>query len=388
MLPALAVHPRARGGLAQRLGRVRRCAGSPLWLHGSSAGDVVALLPVLQELRRQGVPCALSAYTRAGHQMAALRAGGEASPIFRAPLDLPSVVRRVLRRLGPRGLILECLELWPRLLDACAAAAIPVSVINGRLSERSLAAYRRLPALFGPRFGALRRVSALSDEDARRFVAAGVPAERVGVTCNSKHAALAVEPPRPDGGRRLVLGSLHREEEEALLPWVLRLHAQLPALRTVLAPRYPHRARSLLRRARGLGLQAEPASAAAQGGGAAITVVDRLGGLAESYRGARVAFVGGSLAARGGHNVMEPAAKGVPVLVGPHVQHCRQEVQALGAGGGAWVVREGEEFFARARALLLDDHLYQQSAHAAWRAAAALAHAARQGVGEICEVMR
>ncbi len=205
-LPLLALHPRLSGALRQRLALEGPALDRPpVWLHGSSAGDVAALLPLARRLQHQGEAVALSTWTRSGHDMASRR-GGDAA-IFRAPLDLPGPVEAVLHGLTPRGLVLECLEMWPHLVSACHARGVPVAVVNGRLSAASLAAYRRLRWLFEPCFAGLSLVSALTEDDARRFVAAGTPRSRVRVLSSSKHGdARPAELAAPRA--RVVLGLL------------------------------------------------------------------------------------------------------------------------------------------------------------------------------------
>lgn len=340
--PMLALHPRLRGDLAQRFGRWRLQGpiDHPIWLHGSSAGDVAALVPLARRLGAQGFPLVLSAWTRSGHQMARQRLESSVQ-VFRAPLDLAPTVRRVLDRLQPRLLVLECLELWPSLVAACARRGIPVAVVNGRLSVRSLRNYRRVDRLFRPCFASLSLVTALTPEDAGRFAEAGVDPRWIVVASSSKHDRLDDPPARPtvDRGRargcKLVLGSIHREEESMLLDWLPRLLQRFSDLELVVAPRYPHRAGAVRRRLQRLGAPCRPSP------GARVTVVDTIGTLADQYREATVAFVGGSLVAKGGHNLVEPASAGAAVLTGPHTEHCRGEARMLVQAGGAKVVGPG-----------------------------------------------
>jgi len=355
-LPLLGLHPRLSGGLWQRLGRwrVEPTDRPPVWLHGSSAGDVAALAPLGGELAAVGHSLVVSAWTRSGHQMALRRRWGEPAPqIFRVPLDLPFVVRGVLRRVRPSMVVLECLEIWPNLVLACQRRGIPVAVVNGRLSRRSAARYARARWLFGPCFEGLSLVTALTSHDAERFVSLGVPPRRVTVESSSKHGAAARCRPSAVRQKKLVLGSIHAEEEAHLLPWVSRLLRELPDLRVEVAPRYPHRAGAILRwfslrGVRGVALSRQPD----RGPRPPLLVHDAVGGLASSYSGAGVAFVGGSLNGHGGHNVVEPAARSVPVLTGPHTDHCREEVRLLIEAGGAWRVDGGEAFYRLARRLL------------------------------------
>jgi 3-deoxy-D-manno-octulosonic-acid transferase len=267
--------------------------------------------------------------------------------VFRAPLDLAPAVGRTLESLRPSLLVLECLELWPTLVSACARRGVPVAVVNGRMSGRSLSRYEVAGWLFRPCFRALSLVTALTDEDAGRFVRAGVPPARVVVEPSSKHGELPLGRRMGEGAPRLVLGSIHRQEEAVLLPWLPRLVRGIPGLSVVVAPRYPSRAGHLRRRLAGLGLDV-----AFEGHPAPVTVLTCMGRLARHYRGATVAFVGGSLVPRGGHNLVEAAAAGAAVLAGPHLAHCRREAELLVREGAAAVVCDGGSFCHHAEGLL------------------------------------
>ncbi len=378
VLPLLALHPRLSGGFWQRLGRAPGsdpgARAAPLWLHGSSAGDVAALMPLARRLNEHGLEVALSAFTRTGHEMARRRADPMAT-VFRAPLDLPGPVGAVLDRLRPGCLVLECLEMWPNLVSACQRRSIPVAVVNGRLSPSSLAAYLRMRWLFEPCFRGLSLVTALTEQDARRFEEAGTRPARIRVLSSSKHGGAALGGPPPEPLPKVVLGSLHQGEEALLFPWIPRLLAAAPGLGVVVAPRYPHRARASLRALRALGLSAELRSNGEPPPGG-VMVVDRMGALAGQYRRACAALVGGSLIAHGGHNVVEPAAQGVPVLVGTHTDNCAHEVELLLEAGAAVVVRDGHELNHRVLALLGDRSLYDRASEAGRLVAADLAGAA------------
>jgi 3-deoxy-D-manno-octulosonic-acid transferase len=247
-----------------------------------------------------------------------------------------------------------------------------VALVNGRLSPGSTRRYGWAPALFEPCFRGLSFVSALDSQQAARFVAAGVPAERVIACASSKHGSLPPEPSWP-GRPKLVLGSLHRGEERMLLPALVALRGRIPRLELVLAPRYPHRARRLVARLRRAGLPAELAS---MDRAAPVVVVDQMGDLAQHYRQARAAFVGGTLVPRGGHNVVEPAARGVPVLVGPYTQHCAVEVQRLVDADAASVFDEPARFGELAETLIRRPALAERRGRAARGVAVELATAA------------
>ena len=379
LLPLLALHPRLSGAFWQRLGvsaslRPPASGLQPVWLHGSSAGDVAALVPLARRMEQRGFPVALSAWTRTGHQLASQR-GSERTAVFRAPLDLPGPVAAVLDRLQPRCLVLECLEMWPHLVSACQRRSIPVAVVNGRLSRSSLAAYRRLRWLFEPCFCGLSLVTALTPEDALRFEEAGTPPARIRVLSSSKHGGAASLRPQPEPQDKVVLGSVHEGEEDLLFPWFPRLLAGAPGLRLVVAPRYPHRARAVQGKLIRFGLQAALLSEGEPAPGT-VVVVDSMGLLADQYRLARLAYVGGSLIRRGGHNVVEPASLGVPVLVGPHTDNSVLEMALLLEAGAAVVVRNGREFHDQVLALLGDRARHDHSSEAGVRVASRLAGAA------------
>jgi 3-deoxy-D-manno-octulosonic-acid transferase len=375
-LPLLALHPRLRGGLGERLGlspRTRHGCAEPIWLHGASAGDVAALIPLASRLQRGGIPIVLSAWTRAGHQLALRRGAGGLGEVFRAPIDLGFAVRSAIARLRPRLLVLECLELWPRLVRSCARRGIPVAVVNGRVSERSLRRYRLAPWLFRRCFAGLARVWAVSEADAERFRRAGVPGRRVEVESSSKHGSL----PELEGSSsspRLVLGSLHLEEAIALAPWIARLRREV-GVQISLAPRYPGEVRQVLRALSAASIPCLRSSGRPRLA-EELEVIDEMGGLADRYRGAALALVGGSLLPWGGHNLIEPAGHGVPVLFGPHTEHCVEEAEALLASGGGERVEGGEAFYRRALALLSDPDLRAAASLAARATAERLAGAA------------
>lgn len=375
ILPLLAFHPRLRGSLEQRLGRWRYSSGErPIWLHGSSAGDVLSLVPLARGFLDAGYPVVLSSWTRAGHLMAQRRLG-EQVPVYRAPIDLASFVRAVVWRIRPRLLVLECLEIWPRMVSTCHQLAVPVAVVNGRLSERSLTLYRRARWLFEPCFSSLAMVTALTSEFADRFIRAGTSPERVFVESSSKHGRWQGWTAARSSVSKLVMGSLHAKEEDVLFPWIGRLRVEVPGLQVVVAPRYPHRARLVQQKLHGLGMDSRLTSAG-NDPTEAIHVVDRMGELADQYRGAQIAFVGGSLVPQGGHNIVEPVAQGCPVIYGPYTGNCSEEARMLEVKGGGYRIADGRSFYDRAKQLLLDAAAFERSRKAGLEVATTLTSAA------------
>ncbi|MGB6974186.1 MAG: 3-deoxy-D-manno-octulosonic acid transferase [Terracidiphilus sp.] len=340
-----------REGLAARLGRIpsslRPAAGARpvLWLHAVSVGEVLAVSRLVSELDR-ALPdyrVLISTTTRTGQQLARLRFGAER--VFFFPLDLPWAVRAYLRVLRPRMLILAETEFWPNLLTACFRQKIPVAVVNARISDRSWPRYGRLRWFWRPLLARLSCVQAQSPLDAERLRALGCRGERVAVSGNLKFDVRAAQRAGiaqtlralAPTQRFIVAGSTLEGEETALLEAWPALQKAEPDLILVLAPRHPERFASVAELLRASGLQftrrsewpADLSDSLAPLRPGQIVLLDSIGELASVYSLAAVAFVGGSLFPTGGHNPLEPAQFGVPIVMGPHYANFRAIVDDL-----------------------------------------------------------
>lgn len=352
----------ARGdwrGLAARFGAG---LGAPLegsiWLHGSSAGEIALLVPLVRLLEESEIdrPLVISAYSSTG--LAAARRAFPGRRIVVFPFDISFVVARVVRRLDPRLIVIVESEYWPNFLRTAHRRQIPVAVINGKISERSRRLYARtrlIPAL-------LRNLSLLAVQapvHEQRMRSLGVSPGRIRVTGNMKydlaHAA-------GDGDRACALrerlgyragdvvvigGSVHDGEDAALLDAYRRLRDGHPEACLVLVPRYPADARRVEQIAASAGFTSARKTSVDAGrvsppGGKGILIVDTVGELRGLYAIADVAFVGGSLFYRGsnkgGHNLMEPAILGVPVVFGPHHYSFQDTARELVEAGGGFEV--------------------------------------------------
>ncbi len=370
-LIALAVKREWRVGLRERFGDVPATAPgrTAIWVHGASVGELTALAPVVRALRRE-LPrerLVVSSMTVGGRTAAAARVP-DADERVLFPLDLPSVMARALDRVRPRLVLFSETELWPNFLTALAARRIPAIMVSGRISPGAFTRYRRWRWLFAPALAGVRWFCVQSRESARRLVALGAPASRIVVTGSLKTAG-----PLDDAtagmslatlgtGIRpvLVAASTHAGEETVALDAFERIRRDAPAAGLVLAPRKPDRAPEVaaLVEARGLTMVRRSAlagdTAARWPDDVAVLVLDTLGELAELYRGARLAFVGGTLVPIGGHNVLEPAAVGTPVAVGPHTANVQTDVARLLANGGMLQGPDADALVARMAALFLD----------------------------------
>jgi 3-deoxy-D-manno-octulosonic-acid transferase len=287
------------------------------------------------------------------------------------PFDLPGSVSRFLGRVRPRLAVIIETELWPNLYRQCRLQRIPLVIASARLSRRSTDRYRRLGALFKEAVAGAMVVAAQGEGDAERFRALGAPAERTHVTGNLKFD-LTLPPDITEFGQALreqyaprgavwVAGSTHGGlEEEAVLAAHRHISAAHPGALLVLAPRHSNRfdeVAAWLER-QGAAFRRRSASVAADAAEASrdcnVLLLDTLGELLYFYAAADVAFVGGSLAPIGGHNLLEPAALGLPVLTGPHYSNGEDIARLLLADGAAEVIRNGEELGSRVAALLSD----------------------------------
>lgn len=372
-----ALHGRTASPWRERLGRAPQLSSLPpgaLWVHAVSFGEVRLAHAVIAALRpRLAVPVLLTTTTATGRALAERwrreQSPGAADVVSAPPLDLPGPIGRFLDAARPRALVLVETELWPNLLRLAPLRGVPVLVVNGRLSPRGFSRQKRARSLFAPGMEAMRLVAAQSQEDAARFVTLGVPADRVKTTGNIKFdlpvPEAAGDPVRKRLGLRgdatvFVAGSTARGEAPPVADAFSALRAAVPGALLVIAPRHPEDvapARRLLERHGWrvrLWSSFEGAGAAPPTGGDSsardasvadpgydVVVVDSMGVLPAIYACAAVAFVGGSLVSRGGQNLLEPAAAGVPVLFGPHVDTVRFAAEALLASGGGFQVADG-----------------------------------------------
>jgi 3-deoxy-D-manno-octulosonic-acid transferase len=336
-----------REGLSERLGwvpdRLREGdSRKTIWVHAVSVGEVLAASRLVNELSA----CApqyrvlLSTTTQTGQRLARERTG--ASHTFYFPLDFPWIVKRYLRTLDPVLLVLVETEFWPNLLTACRRSSIPVAVVNGRISDRSLPRYLRLRAIWKQILAGVSIMMAQSEEDAKRLKAIGAPAGRVSFAGNLKFDVRSAEPAAitttlreklAPGTRVLVCGSTLDGEEEILLDAFQQLLKTFPDCVMILAPRHPERfarvAGLLKNRKDRFVRRSNWMKRPAKIKPGTVILLDSIGELASVYALASVAFVGGSLVPGGGHNPLEPAQFAVPVVMGTHYANFRAIIDTL-----------------------------------------------------------
>ena len=338
----------------ERLGLISRPpdGAPPLWLHCASVGEVLAARPLIEALleRYPAHRLVVTTMTATGAErvhalIAAKHQAGEPERLshYFVPLDFPGAARRFIARLKPQLALFFETEIWPNLLVACQRHAVPTAVVNGRLSPRAMQGYRRLHPLMAAALGQLHWLAAKSREDAERFLELGMPATRTDVVGSLKYdlqVDAAIEVLSQSLCTRLgsrpvwVAGSTHPGEDEQLLEAHARLRYSYPDALLILVPRHPQRfvAVAELIGERGMRLTRRSREEWPDER-TAVYLGDTMGELMLLYGAADLAFVGGSLVPVGGHNLLEPAAMGVPVLAGPELANFADVAETLRQGG-------------------------------------------------------
>lgn len=343
------------GSLGQRLGELpvsfNMDADRSIWVHAVSVGEVLTARPLIADLRRRhpSLRLFLSTTTMAGQQLAR-RAVADADAVFYFPFDFRPIVRRTLDLVRPRLFVMMETEIWPNLLAECRRRGVKTAIVNGRLSSRSYPRYRLVRPFMRRVLADIDRFCVQSDESARRFIDLGADPSRVVVTGSLKFDSLDVGAAAPHSRARdrvlryfrlsparpvVLAGSTMKGEEGPVLDAFRHARSTQPSALLIMAPRNPERFGEVeaLCRAEGwrvvrrsdLAIDAEPR--------ADIVVLDTIGELATLYQVATVVFVGGSLVATGGHNVLEPAVFGKPIVFGPHMENFAEIARAFVASG-------------------------------------------------------
>jgi 3-deoxy-D-manno-octulosonic-acid transferase len=352
-------HGKYRAGLGERLGRIperlaAECARPVIWVHAVSVGEVLAIGGLVAELGKQlsRPRVVISTTTDAGQRLARTRFGAE--NVFYFPLDFAFAIRPYLRLLRPELIVIAETEFWPNFLRLAHAGGARISVVNARISDRSRPGYRRFRSLLSGVFEGVDLFLTQTGEDARRLEEIGAPGERIQVTGNLKFdvpppvappiiASLRAAFQQANTSPVIVSGSTVEGEEPLLLEAFRNILASYPRAVLILAPRHPERFPEVAALLEKLGIRFWRRS---RWGGEPIVggvlLIDTIGELASLYGLADVAFVGGSLVPRGGHNIIEPARYGVPIVVGRHTENFRDIVSLFQSRDAVRVVGPAE----------------------------------------------
>jgi len=340
------------GSLRERLGYLpisfNLDGEESIWIHAVSVGEALTARALAADLKRRypRLRLYLSTTTMAGQQVAKANLRPFVDGVFYFPFDWMFTIRRTLSLVRPRLFVMMETEIWPNLLRACRQRGIRTAVVNGRISSRSYPRYKLIRPFFRRVLADVDRFCMQSEESARRLIDLGGDRTRVMVTGSLKFDSLQVPTAVAHGKPRervlrffrvsshrkvIVAGSTMRGEETAVLHAFRKIKATQAHAIAIIAPRQPERFGEVERLSREAGfvtirrselpIDAEPR--------ADVVVLDTIGELAQLYQLATVVFVGGSLADHGGHNILEPAIFGKPIVFGPHMQNFREIAEAF-----------------------------------------------------------
>lgn len=343
-----------------------------IWIHALSVGEVISALPLIESLKLNcpGKDIVLTVTTSRGMAVAAAELESKVRTLTTMPVDLWWCIRRIVNYVKPSIFVLVETDVWPGLIDYLSKRGIKSILVNGRISPRTFKSYRRFSFFVRKMFKPFDSCLMQSDLDRERLVSVGIEPNKVITVGNIKYDrgwVVMGQKERRNWSNLLglqkedmiwVAGSTHRGEEETLMDVFARLRPSFPALRLIIAPRRIELSGEILRRARSMGFIAVLKTEILKNNGYYhILVVNTLGELDRIYGIAQVSFVGGSLVPIGGHNLLEPASFGCPVLFGPHTFNFVLMSESLVETGGGLRVQDGEELYEAMKVLLEDAEL-------------------------------
>lgn len=335
-----------------------------IWVHAVSVGEVLAVLDLIEEIRRRFADhkIILSTVTTTGHDLAQARLKNKCLVIF-APLDFSWAVRKYVEAIRPEIYIAAETEIWPNLYRCLSKKGVPIVQVNGRISDKAFKGYRRVAVLTKGVLTAVRAFCMQSLQDAERVIALGAERARVHVVGNLKFDNLpqAGVARKEDWGfaqedKLFIAGSTHPGEEEIMLDAFKDLSREIPRLRLVLAPRHVERGGDVVRLVEQHGFKALRLSQCGKGTrvGEGVVVVDTIGHLRDLYGLAEIVFIGKSLTVGGGQNMIEPLNFGKPTLVGPRTENFKDITRIFLEAGALIQVSGRDELLTQLRSLLQD----------------------------------
>lgn len=330
-----------------------------LWVHSVSVGETIAAAPLVKQIQQAypNLPITITTMTPTGSERVKALFGDSVFHVY-VPYDTPGAVKRFLRRVQPRLALVMETELWPNLVHHCSFQQIPVLIANARLSERSARGYGRFAKLTRDMLSKVSAIAAQGDDDGQRFVELGLAKERLHITGSVKFD-IRVDDGLLDKGARLraewgaqrpvlIAASTHQGEDEQVLEAFRNVLTEHPNALLVLVPRHPERFSDVAELCRTQGFERvlrsteQSLTASTQ-----VLVGDTMGEMMLLFSASDIAFVGGSLVSTGGHNFLEPAALGMPVLSGPHVFNFTDISQMLVSAGGMIQVENAQQLAAK-----------------------------------------
>jgi len=332
------------------------------WLHALSVGETTSSEPLIRGLKKRFPNCKIifSVTTKSGKGVADLRLTHQVDAVIDGPLDILPVVLYFHAKIQPDLFVLVETDFWPNNLLLLKNKSIPTILVNGRVSEKSIVGYRRMPFFFGPMFQSLTTLCMQTTNDKKKIESIGLPPQKVLTLGNLKFdtpdlyfkkEGVELEHYLPQNRVIFICGSTHPGEEELLISSYLRVREEFPEIFLILAPRNVKRAQEIKDIASThslvVSMRTEPQQSSSD-----IFILNTIGELAACYSLAKIAFVGGSLVSKGGHNPIEPASMGMPVLFGPHMEDFSEIAQSLMDCDGGKAVQNEDELVQTLKSLL------------------------------------
>ncbi len=366
--------PRRLGfGLRKKLSRLKS-QERVIWIHALSVGEVTSALPLVAGLRKEldDTTLIFSASTRTGYELSKKLLSPYCDRIIAFPLDILPVCSYYINRISPDLFILVETDFWPNFLRQLEKRNIPALLVNGRISRRSMKRYQRYSFFFKPMFQSLRFLAVQTEADSQRFIDFGIDKNRVFKLGNLKfeslppqHMDIAAGFLRNNRKPLFIAGSTHPGEEALLLEAFLVLR-KTHDFKIIIAPRDIQRAEEIALLAKSSGINPQLRSKEREFT-TDLFILDTIGELVSFYNQGDICFVGGSLVNAGGHNPLEPAAQGKPVIFGIYMEDFEEISEDLITCGGGFSVPDQEMFIAVLDALLQDPGYRRQSGDAALR---------------------
>ncbi len=332
------------------------------WLHALSVGETTSSEPLIRGLKKRFPNCKIifSVTTKSGKGVANLRLTDLVDAVIDGPIDILPVVLYFHAKIQPDLFVLVETDFWPNILLLLKNKSIPTILVNGRVSEKSIVGYRRMPFFFGPMFQSLTTLCMQTASDKKKIESIGLAPQKVLTLGNLKFdtpelyfkkEGVELEHYLPQNRIIFICGSTHPGEEELLISSYLRVREEFPEIFLILAPRNVKRSQEIKDIASthslSISMRTEPQQSSSD-----IFILNTIGELAACYSLAQIAFVGGSLVSKGGHNPIEPASMGIPVLFGPHMEDFSEIAQSLMDCDGGKTVQNEDELSQTLKSLL------------------------------------
>ena len=356
-------------GLREKFGYIAPPFGSQddvIMLHGVSVGEVIALENLAKKIKETfpNKKLVITTGTKTGQEIAKKKYDGVADFITYFPFDIPCCVNRFLKRLNPKSVLIAETEIWPYFAYACHKKGIPVSIINGRISDSTFNTYKKVKFFFRKVFENFTAIYTQSEEDKQKYIAVGAKPDTVEVMGNLKFDVKRKDADiqlGQEGFRVIVAGSTHAGEDEIVLNSFKILKSKYTDIKLLLAPRHPKRVPNIEELLKDLGLNYGLRSKDDKFSDYDVIVLDTLGELGKMYSICHFAFIGGSFNTTGGHNPLEASVYDKPTITGPDIHNFKDIYGMLSKTSAGKIVNTPMEFEQYQDKLLSDNEFYKKA---------------------------